>query len=84
MGTFPHPGLPAHGFMLMTPHVATTVANQKSLFLWKQNSRQFLEKAITLEQEGIFTIVTLCELSIIWQIVWWLVYYCRLCSFREH
>ena len=60
----------AHNVALMAPHwPSITTADQKSPFPWEQNNEQLLEKAITLKQEGLFTITTFYKLNIVWQII---------------
>ena len=48
----------ARGVASMAPR--TTVASRKSPFPWEQNNRRLLEKFITLERKGIFTITMFC------------------------
>ena len=68
MGVFPHSRSSGPDVALMAPHSSsTTVLPIKNpLSHENKNNEQLLENAITLEQEGIFTIGTFCELSIVW------------------
>ena len=56
--------MPACGVALMAPQYHCF--QSKIPFPIVQNNRQLLEKAITLERKGIFTITTFCELSIVY------------------
>ena len=65
MSAFPYWRSSARDVALMAPHwPSTTAANQKSPSHENKFNGQLLEKAITLERQGIFTIAMLRLLSI--------------------